>query len=295
MKEAFFKLHLSIFLAGFTGIFGKLISLNEGLLVWYRLMATSIIFGIILFLGGKLRKVSLKDFAKIGSAGFLLALHWVFFYASIKASNVSIGVVCFSLVGLCTALFDPLINKRKVSFKELLFSLITLVGVSIIFHFDVRYHLGIILVVISSALCALFSIFNQKIGKKHPAGTILEYEMIGGFLAISALLPIYLKFFPVETIIPSSLDLIYLVIFCLFCTIGLYMLQIQVLKKISAFTMNLSYNLEPVYSIVIAMIIFKEANDLNSSFYVGLLLIIFSVFLQTLSVMMERKKILPQT
>ena len=291
MKEAFVKLHLSVFIAGFTGIFGKLITLNEGLLVWYRLFATSIIFGLILFLGGKLKKVSIKEFLKIGSAGFLLALRWIFFYASIKTANVSIGVVCFSLVGFFTALFDPIINKRKLSAKELLFSVITLCGVAVIFHFDVRYHLGIMLGVISSALCALFSIVNQKIGKKHPSGTVLEYEMIGGFIGVTALMPFYLYFFPTDNIIPTGNDILYLIFFCLVCTIGLYMLQIQVLKKVSAFTMNLSYNLEPVYSILIAMILFKEANDLNSSFYLGLSLIVLSVILQTASVIIPKKSI----
>ncbi len=291
MKEAFLKLHLSVFIAGFTGIFGKLITLNEGLLVWYRLLATSIIFGLLLFFSGKLQKISLKDFAKIGSAGFLLALHWIFFYASIKTANVSIGVVCFSLVGFFTAIFEPLINKKRLSAKELIFSLITLCGVAVIFHFDSRYHLGIMLGVISSALCSLFSIFNQRISKKHASGTILEYEMIGGFIGVSAIMPFYMNMFPTENLVPTGSDLIYMVFFCLVCTIGLYMLQIQVLKKVSAFTMNLSYNLEPVYSILIAMVIFKEASELNGSFYLGLFLIVLSVLLQTVSVLKPVRKL----
>ena len=283
MKDAFIKLHISIILAGATGIFGKLISLNEALLVWYRMMLASLLFLLVLSVGKRLNRISFGDALRIGGVGLLLGLHWVFFYGSIKASNVSIGVVCFSLVGFFTAFLEPLINCHRVSFKEVVFSLLTLFGVVLIFHFDTRYRLGIGLGIISSALAALFTITNKKIGNNYSTSTMLLYEMVGGFIGLSCILPFYLRYFPVSTIVPGLLASV--------CTIGLYLLQIQVLKKISAFTVNLSYNLEPIYSIILAMLLFSEAKELNAAFYIGLGVIILSVILQTLSVIRSNKKI----
>lgn len=292
MKDAFIKLHISIILAGATGIFGKLISLNEVLLVWYRMMLASLLFLLVLSVGKRLNRISFGDALRIGGVGLLLGLHWVFFYGSIKASNVSIGVVCFSLVGFFTAFLEPLINCHRVSFKEVVFSLLTLFGVMLIFHFDTRYRLGIGLGIISSALAALFTITNKKIGNNYSTSTMLLYEMVWWlYRAFSCILPFYLRYFPVSTIVPGLLDFTYLLLLASVCTIGLYLLQIQVLKKISAFTVNLSYNLEPIYSIILAMLLFSEAKELNAAFYIGLGVIILSVILQTLSVIRSNKKI----
>ena len=136
MKEAFIKLHLSVLIAGGTGIFGRLITLNEGLLVWYRMLLAGVLFYIVLFLLKKLRKLPARDALRIASVGLLLAVHWLFFYGSIKASNVSIGVVCLSLMSFFTALFDPVINRHRVSASEILFSLVGVAGIVLIFHFD---------------------------------------------------------------------------------------------------------------------------------------------------------------
>lgn len=281
MKDAFIKLHLSILLAGFTGLFGKLITLNEGLLVWYRMLLAALLLFLILWGTGKLKRVAFSEVMKIGGTGLLLGLHWVFFYGSIKAANVSIGVVCFSLVGFFTALLEPLIIRRRISPKELLFSVITVCGIILIFQFDMRYRTGVIIGVISSVFAALFTITNKKTGARHASSTMLLYEMIGGFLGLSCLLPLYLYYFPVETILPDMQNLLYLLLLALVFTIGLYLMQIQVLKTISAFTVNLSYNLEPVYSILLAMLFFGEAKELSVAFYAGLGLILLSVMLQT--------------
>lgn len=292
MKQAFVKLHLSILIAGFTGIFGKLITLNEGLLVWYRLLITSILLFLILAISKKLKKVPFSDFLKIGFVGILLTSHWIFFYASIKSSNVSIGVVCFSMTGFFTAILEPLINRRRISLQELLFSVVALCGIALIFHFDTRYRIGILLGTVSSALAACFVIANKRVGVTagYSWSVTLLYEMMGGFLFLSLILSFYLYFFPVVSFLPVKLNLLYLVIFALVCTIGLYMLQMQALKSISAFTLNLSYNLEPVYSIILAMVIFGEAKELDISFYAGLGLIILSVFLQMIAVLKERRR-----
>lgn len=295
MKQAFIKLHLSILIAGFTGIFGKLISLNEGLLVWYRMLITSLILCLILWAMKKIPVVSKREIFKIGGVGLLLSLHWIFFYGSIKASNVSVGVVCFSVVGFFTAVLEPMINKHRISVKELLFSLITLGGIILIFQFDTQYRMGIILGVVSSGLCALFTIMNKRVGANHSSMTMLFYEMIGGFVCMSLILPFYLHFIPAELLMPGIPDWVYLFLLSTVCTIGLYLLQIQALKHISAFTVNLSYNLEPIYSIILAIIIFGEAKELTVTFFIGLGIIMLSVLLQMLDVSRQRtdKKLSP--
>ena len=204
----------------------------------------------------KLRKLPARDALRVASVGLLLAVHWLFFYGSIKASNVSIGVVCLSLMSFFTALFDPVINRHRISASEILFSLVGVAGIVLIFHFDTRYRAGILMGVVSSALASLFTICNKKVASGYPSGTTLLYEMGGGFAGLTCMLPVYLYFFPVPTILPSATDFGYLLLFASVCTVLLYILQIQVLKKISAFTFNLTYNLEPIYSIILAMIIF---------------------------------------
>ncbi len=288
MKQAFIQLHLSILLAGFTGILGKLIVLNEGLLVWYRMLLTAVLILLILLIAKRPIKLTIKEILQIGGVGILLGMHWVFFYGSIKASNVSIGVVCFSTVGFFTAIFEPLIYRRKVSVKELCFSLLAVFGILLIFHFDTRYHTGIIMGIVSAALAALFTIANKRVVVKHSPSTMLFWEMLGGLGFLTLTLPLYLYYVPASHIAPTTSDIFYLALLCIFCTILMYRFQIQALKHISAFTVNLSYNLEPIYSIILAMVLFSEANELSPSFYIGLGLIILSVLLQTLSVTKQR-------
>ena len=292
MKKDYFLLHLSVFIAGFTGVLGRLITLDSAILVWWRMAAAAVIMFLYLrfvqtrrgaadAFDASLQRFKFRDILQMGGVGMLLCLHWVFFYASIKASNVSIGVVCFSLVGFFTALFEPIINKHRFSGREFLFSLLTILGIYLIFHFDSRYRLGIALGVVSSALYALFAIANQRVGKHYDAKNMLLWEMVGGLIGLTCLIPLYNMFIPVGRLYPVGMDYAYLAFMVVICTIGLCLLQIIVLQKIPAFTVNLTYNLEPVYSIILSMFIFSEYKELNFSFCIGIALIILSVLLQT--------------
>lgn len=281
--KGFLLLHLSVFIAGFTGVLGRLIELDSAVLVWHRMAWAAALMALFLIFRKEMKRYRFQDICQMGGVGVLLCLHWVFFYASIKASNVSIGVVCFSLVGFFTALFEPIINKHKFSISEFLFSILTVFGVYLIFHFDTRYRLGIVFGIISSALYALFAIANQHVGKRYEAQNMLFWEMIGGLVILSAIMPIYNLFIPVGKLMPTGLDYPYMAFMVVVCTIGLCLLQIIVLQKIDAFTVNLTYNLEPVYSIIIAMLIFNEYQELNFSFVLGIVMIIISVVLQTWS------------
>ena len=298
MKKDYFLLHLSVFIAGFTGVLGRLITLDSAILVWWRMAAAAVIMFLYLQIttrrgadacDASLQRYKFRDIVQMGGVGMLLCLHWVFFYASIKASNVSIGVVCFSLVGFFTALFEPIINKHKFSGREFLFSLLTILGIYLIFQFDSRYRLGIVLGVISSALYALFAIANQRVGKHYEAKNMLLWEMVGGLIGLTCLIPIYNMFIPIGRLYPVGMDYPYLAFMVVICTIGLCLLQIIVLQRIPAFTVNLTYNLEPVYSIILSMFIFSEYKELNFSFCIGIALIIISVVLQTWSEIKRRK------
>ena len=279
-QNAFIKLHLSVLLAGFTGLFGKLITLNEVNIVWYRMFFASV---FLLLLKG-LPKVTSRKLLHLSLAGALLGFHWVLFYSSIKLSNISIGVICYSLVGFFTALIEPAVFHKRVSFLEILFSLITVLGLLCIFSFDSRYRLGISVGVVSSFVAALYGTLNKKISADVSSSTTLLYSMMCGLVFLSCIIPLYLLVFPSSQpviVFPQGNNLYWLLCLSLVCTVGLYLLQIQSLKHLSAFTVNLTYNLEPCYTILIAFLFFNEARELNFSFYIGVLLIIISVMLQT--------------
>jgi len=286
-KRGFIQLHLSVLLAGFTGLFGRLITLNEVDIVWYRMLFTSLI--LLVFTG--LPRVGRKKFLQLCGCGALLGMHWMLFYGSIKASNVSIGVICFSLVGFFTAILEPLVYKRRISWVEVLFSVITVAGVMCIFSLDARYRYGIMIGIVSSAVCALYVICNKKASVGVRSRTVLMYQMSGGLVMVSAIIPFYLLVFPSQqpvVVLPEGSNLWFMLCHALFCTVGMYLLQIQALKRLSAFTVNLTYNLEPCYTIVLAFFIFGEGREINFSFYIGITLILLSVLLQTMRVRGEK-------
>ena len=290
MRKAFLQLHIAVLLAGFTGVLGRLITLNEGLLVWYRLLFSSVTLWILFYFTRKLRMISFKEFLKIFGVGLIAALHWVTFYGSIKYANVSVALVCFSAIGFFTAIFEPLVFRTRIDIWELLLGLMVIGGIYIIFHFDPQYKIGIVVGIISALLGSLFPIFNRVLLRTHSTETITVYELTGGFLALSIMLPFYLRLFPADHLIPTLSDFWWLLVLSWLCTVLAFQLSMNALKKISAFTVNLSYNLEPVYGILLAFVIYQENRELKSSFYVGLSIIILAVALQTLDVYVKHRK-----
>jgi drug/metabolite transporter (DMT)-like permease len=280
MKKALLQLHTAVFLAGFTAILGKLIGLNEILLVEYRMLLTVASLAAILYWRKKLAAVPVKELIKMVGVGLVIALHWVFFYGSVKYGNVSIAVVCISGAGFFSALFDPWINRRHISVAEITLGAIAIAGIYIIFDFHPQYKMGIIYGVISAILCSLFPIFNKQLLAKHPPEILTLYEMGGGLLLLTLLTPVYLHFFPATYYWPTATDWIWLLILAWLCTVLCFDLQLNALKKLSPFTCNLAYNLEPVYGIILAFIFFSENNHLNRNFYTGVGLIIMAVLLQ---------------
>jgi drug/metabolite transporter (DMT)-like permease len=291
MKKAFLQLHLSVFLAGFTAILGKLISLNESLLVWYRLLFTSIAMWALFIWWRKIQRIPRTEIFKIGGVGVIATLHWITFYAAIKQSNVSVALVCFSSISFFTALFEPLILKRKVNRIELFLGLVTIAGIYIIFHFDGQYQRGIIFGILSALLAALFPIFNREFLKRTNVETMLAWQQTGGLIVLSIGLPIYLHYFPVDRLLPGEWDLIWLLVLALFCSVLAFQLSGYALKKLSAFTVNLTFNLEPVYAIILAFIIFKENKLLSSSFYYGFAVIAIAILIHIFLLIKQERKL----
>ena len=272
-------LHTAVFLAGWTGIFGRLITLGGLPLVWYRMMVSVATLALVLAVTGRLHRLSWKAFVMIAGCGGILALHWVAFFASIQASNVSIGVACIATSCFFTTLLDPLINRKRISWVEVLISFIAIAGILLIFSLDVRYRLGIALGLLSAALYSLFSLLNINVARVtgEDSATMLLYELIGGVLFLSLLVP----FLPSAGIVPARSDYLWLFLLGSFFTIIPFLFQLIAFRTLSAFTVNLAYNLEPVYSIAFAAILFGELREVGFSFWLGIALIVISVLIQT--------------
>jgi drug/metabolite transporter (DMT)-like permease len=284
MRKAFLQLHIAVLLAGFTGVLGRLIAINESLLVWYRMFFSVLFLLIITVFTKKISKLKIRQMAPLLGIGAIIALHWVTFYGSVKYANVSVSLVCFSTVGFFSALLDPLISRRRLNAIELLLGLMVILGVYLIFHFDQNFRTGIIFGLISAFLASLFPILNKKYVSIHNPDTITFYEMTGGWLILNFVVPVYLQFVPVGSILPDLMDLIWLLVLSLFCTVLAFNLSVRALSSISPFTVNLSFNLEPVYGILLAFLIFKEHLELGFSFYAGLTIIFLTVVIQTIRV-----------
>ncbi len=290
MKKAFLQLHLSIFLAGFTGILGLLIKLNEGLLVWYRLLFTSVTMWILFSLTKKLKRIPVSDMLKLAGIGFIAALHWIAFYGSINYANVSVALVCFSAVGFFTALLEPLLLRTKIKWIDVLLGLVVIAGIYLIFHFDPKYKIGIILGVICALLMAFVIINIRQFVQRINTETVLTYQLSGGFIALTAVMPIYLYYFPTEKRLPTLEDFGWLIVLAWFCSVWAFNLSAVALKKLSAFTVNLSFNLEPVYGILLAFVFFGENKNLSKWFYIGFALIAASLAVHVILILKEERR-----
>ncbi len=290
MKKAFIQLHIAVLLAGLTGILGKLISLNEGLLVWYRLLLTAPSLWLLVLLRGQDIRIARRDLWRIFGIGGIAALHWVAFYGSIKYSNVSVSLLCFSAIGFFTAIIEPLVMRHKMDIVELLLGLMVIGGICLIFQVNPHFKTGIVIGLVSALLGSLFPVLNKRILRRVSSENVTLYELSGGLLVLTLLMPIYLWLFPAPSLLPSLSDWGWLLILSWACTVLAFNLSMSALQKISAFTVNLSYNLEPVYGILLAFLLFREDKYLNGGFYIGFFLILLSIVLQTLRLWRKHSK-----
>lgn len=290
MKKAYLQLHLAVWLAGFTGVLGRLIELNEAWLVWYRVGLTALAFWVWRIFLPKSATLHWKQILPIMAVGAVATLHWLTFYASIKFANVSIALVCFSSIGFFTALFEPLLLGTRFRWAEVGLGLLTLFGIYLVFYFDVEYKTGIILGMISALLGSLFPIWNRFFLQQIPAKTMLSWQQTGGFIFLTALLPFYLPYSAPGSSTPSLSDWGWIVVLVGGCSVWAFQLSAAALKKLSAFTVNLSYNLEPIYGIALAFLLFQEEHLLHAGFYYGVSIILLSLFLHAWPLLQKRNR-----
>jgi drug/metabolite transporter (DMT)-like permease len=270
-------LHFTVFVWGFTGILGQLISISAVNLVWYRVLIASISLFLYFNLSKKAFKVSPKTLLKLVFTGALVGGHWILFFASIKLSTVPVTLVCLSSITLFTAIFEPVINKKRISKMEIVAGVFIITGIILIFKFETQYTKGIITGLASAVLASLFSIINGRQVQHHEPPVIAFYELTGAFLWISIYLLVTGGFN--NFAIPSTADLGYLFLLGTICTSLAYVAGVSVMRELSAFRVALITNLEPVYGIIMAFLFFGDMNKMSIGFWVGSVIILSTIFL----------------
>lgn len=272
-------LHFLVFIAGFTAILGELITITAIPLVWFRMLMASILVFIYVKIAKINIKISPKDLLRLSIGGIIIALHWITFFGAIDASNVSITLSVFSCGAFFASLLEPIFYKRRIIWYEIVFGIIVIVGVFIITKSEIHYIKGIILGVISAFLSSLFAVLNGRFLKNHSATVISFYEFLSGVLFISIYILFFGSGFSKEFFNISTSDFSYLFILASICTAYAFIEAVHVMKVISPYTVVLSYNMEPIYGICIAVLLFPEKEQMSTSFYYGAIIIIITVLL----------------
>jgi drug/metabolite transporter (DMT)-like permease len=270
-------LHFTVLIWGFTGILGGLISISALHLVWYRVLIAAIALFIYFVFLGKSLHVNRQRLIQFLVVGGVVGLHWVLFFHAIKISTVSVTLVTLSSVTLFTSILEPIINKKRIALSDVGVGLVIVFGIYLIFKFEFQYLWGIICG-LSCAVCAsIFSIMNARMVKKTSPTVITFYEMLGAFLWISLFMLLTGEFN--EQIWLRGSDWAYLLLLGVLCTAFAYVLGVAVMKELSAFTVALTTNMEPVYGIILAVLIFGQKETMSVGFYLGALIVLGAVFL----------------
>ena len=283
-------LHFIVFIWGFTAILGALISIDAIPLVFFR-MALAVIFIVVYFI---IKKKSFyltkKGFLNFLISGIIISSHWIFFFKAIKVSNVSVALVTMSTGAFFTSFLEPIFFKRNLKLVEIIFGVIVILGLSIIFNFESAYQLGIIYALISSFLGSLFAVLNGLFVKKYDENSISLYQLFFGTLFVFVYLFFAGKISP-EFFILSKLDWMYLFVLSSICTAYAFIASVKIMKYISPYTLMLTINLEPVYAIFLALLIFGEKEKMNPEFYFGAFIVLGVVLLNGI---LKNKEVLKQ-
>jgi len=281
-------LHLIVLIFGFTGILGKEITLGAVPLVWFRTLIAAITLLVFMAYRKKEFKISKLKVLRYAGVGILIAAHWITFFESIKVSTVSVALATMASVSLFVALFEPIVTKKKLVFYEILLGAVVVIGLIMIFSFETQYTLGITLALISAALAAIFSTLNSVLIKQGDSLRIGFYELLFGFISVG----IYLFFtgdMGLELFDVSIRDTVLLLLLGTVATAFAFVIGVEVMKELSPFTVALTINLEPVYSIVLALLIYGDDEKMTGGFYLGALIILSTLFVNAFLKRKERK------
>lgn len=269
------SMHLIVILLGFTGVLGKLIDCSSSVLVWYRMFIAFLFLLIYIHFSSGLN-IQKKYFVRISLIGVVVAAHWLFFFESIKVSNVSVAVVCMGTSSLFSAFLEPIILKRRFHAREIILSVVVIFAISFAMQADWSYKLGFVYGIIAAFLGTLFTIYNSLYINKVESEEISLIEMLSGFLVLSIYF-LFTESISISTFNLSQSDLIYLLILGIVCTSFAFAISVEVMKKLSPYNVIMAVNLEPIYSIILALVIFGDSEKMSLSFYIGAILIIATV------------------
>lgn len=288
--KSYFYLHIIVFIWGFTAILGQLITLSALPLVWYRILIAVITLLVVFAFRKQTLRVSKNKLLQFLAAGVVIALHWLTFFWAIKVSNISITLACLSTGAFFASLLEPIFYKRKIDYIEVFLGLIVIGALVLIFSVSTEYIEGIILGLVAAALSSLFSIINGKLVKDTAAPIITFYEMLGGLLILSIFLAVT-GGFTYEFFQVSEIDWFWLVVLGVFCTAFAFLGSVYILRDLSPFTVMLTINLEPIYGILLALLIFKDDEKMNATFYFAASLILLTVIINGIVKNRKRRKL----
>lgn len=293
----YLTLHVVIIIWSFTAILGILISIPALEIVFYRTLIASLVIGLLFFIRKKSIRLRLKDQAKIIGTGFLISLHWTLFFWAAQVSNVSVCLVGMATCSLWTAFLEPLANKSKIKWVEVMLGMMVICGLYVIFRFEFDYWLGLSMALASAFLCATFMVINGRLAKKHNPYTITFYEMVGAFIFSVLFMPIYANFLTTDGLDMQlkGLDLLWLITLAVVCTVFAFSMSVQLMKRLTAFSINLTVNLEPVYGILLALLLFGEKEKMTPGFYFGTLIILGSVCIYPIVQVYNKRKLAKTT
>ncbi|AUC15296.1 EamA family transporter [Tenacibaculum sp. SZ-18] len=271
-------LHFIVFIWGFTAILGKLITIEAIPLVWYRMLIAVVFICIYFTVEKKSFNIPRKALLKFFITGAIIAVHWITFFKAIKVSNVSVALVTMSTGAFFTALLEPIFFKRRINPLEMIMGLLVIIGLYIIFNFESQYSLGIIYALISASLSALFAVLNGIFIKDYEADTISLYQLLFGVVVVTIYLGVTGSF-TTEFFVLESSDWLYLILLGSICTAYAFIASVKVMKYLTPYTVMLTINLEPIYAIVLALIVFGDTEQMNVEFYYGAFIVLFVVLL----------------
>ena len=278
--KSYLHLHLIVFIWGFTAVLGALISLDAMPLVWFRMLFAVGFIAIYIVYKKIPLKISTKTTFQFLFAGLIIALHWFTFFHAIKISNISVTLACLSTGAFFASLLEPILYGKKIVYYEVFFGLLVVVGLYIIFNVEGNYLWGMLTALTSAFLSALFAVINSKFVKEHDPVVISFYELSGGVVFFTFLLLVTHSFSPTFFFL-SGKDLMYLMILSSVCTAYAFIASTSIMKFLSPYTVMLTINLEPIYGIILAVLVFKEKERMSFEFYIGAVIILITVLLNS--------------
>ena len=273
-------LHLVVLIWGFTAVLGLLISIPSVEVVFYRTLIASVALGILLTVWRQPIALGSAVTLRIMGTGVLIASHWILFFAAARVSNASVCLAGMATCSLWTSLLEPLMTGRKIRAYEVGLGLLVIVGLYVIFRFEFDHALGLTMAIASAMLGAVFTVLNAKFARHTNAYVITFYEMAGACLSIALFFPFYAAYLSEAgtlVLVPTATDWLYLLILSLVCTLYAFSVSVNLMKYVTAFAMNLTNNLEPVYGILLAVIVFGQREAMSPAFYLGTAIILLSV------------------